>query len=484
MTKLRKSIAISFAEKYLTFGLQFAVSVILARLITPEDFGIFGVTYAIVGFAQAFRDMGVSNYLIQEREVTSRKIRAALFVSIAVAWLVALVIFLISPLIERAYGPQVGGATLVLLLNVLISPLGSTIMATLMREMNFLALLKINLTAAIANAVVAISLAVDGQGFMALVWGSVAGQVAIVAVAAVLRPERDHFLPSYRGIRGILRFGTIATMAAVLQQFSHNVANLITAKFVPLHDLGLFNRGQSVTGLFSRLLMDAIYPVVLPQLSQMRRDDADIGEGVLRAISYLAVVSWPFFLFLSIFADPLVEILLGDQWAGTADLLHIMALAGIFWIIAPIANPLLIASGKIQLTLHAQLINQPIAVLGVLFAASQGIEAVAIAAIPISAIHAVVWAYYLNRVVPIDGGHVLRTARGPVLVTIAAAASGLAARWATGNLGAFTHLAAGASATGLAWLIAVFAVRHPLAGELQTMALAAANRFRKRPRPA
>ena len=153
----RRSLALSFLEKYASLVIQLGSGLVIARLITPEAFGTFAIAYAIVGFAHVIREMGVSSYLIQLPELEPHHIRAALFATGVVAWSLGLVLFAASPLVARFYGEEVRQTTLILLVSFAIMPLSSTIMATLQREMDFGALLRINLAGTVVGAGVGIS---------------------------------------------------------------------------------------------------------------------------------------------------------------------------------------------------------------------------------------------------------------------------------------------------------------------------------------
>jgi O-antigen/teichoic acid export membrane protein len=465
-TGVRRSLAFSFLEKYSSLCVQFTTGLVVARLVTPKTFGVFAVAYAIVGFAHVIREMGVNSYLIQLPELEKHHVRAGLFATGIVAWSLGAALLLLCPLIGYLYGPDVRRATMILLLSFLIMPLSSTVMAVLQREMNFAALLRINLASTVAGSVAAVVLTAQGFGYMGLAWASVAGQLVIALLAACHRPHREHFMPSAHGAGQVFRFGSIVMLSSLLQQFSTNIASLITARFVSLEAMGLFTRGQSVTGLFGRLIMDGVTPLLLPILAKARRDGEGMESALWRMLEYLAVVTWPFFLFVALYAKPIVLVLFGEQWIATAELLRLMSIGGVFWLAGCIVPPLLTAIGKVRLTLKAQAINQTVAVAGVLIAAMQGIEAVAAAAILISAIHAVVWMLYLRVAIRIrwqDLRRVLAPAAGATCAALLLPAISLLA---LPGLAPLPALLIGLLGLGVGWLAAVFITCQPISAEL------------------
>jgi O-antigen/teichoic acid export membrane protein len=463
---IRRSLALSFLEKYASLAIQIGSGLIVARLITPEAFGTFAIGYAIVGFAHVIREMGVGSYLIQLPELEDRHVRAALFTTGAVAWTLGLVLWLASPLVGRLYGEEVRGTTLILLLSFAVMPLSSTIMAVLQREMRFGALLRINLAGSAASAALAVALAAMGMGAAGLAWASVGGQLAIGLVGALHLPRRAHFVPSTRGAVTVLRFGSLVMANSLLHQCSTNIASLITARFVPIDAMGMFARAQSVTAMFDRLLMSGVGPLLLPLLAAQRRAGEDGAETLGRAFAYLAALTWPFFLFVSLEATPIVRLLFGEQWLPAADLLRLIALGGPFWLVGCLVPPLLTARGQLGLIVRVQVVAQVVAVLGVALAAPHGIAVIAAAAIPISAAHACLWLGALHRSSP--GALVLlRRAVGPSLIVTLATVTPLglldSGRAALDPLLSVTF---SGTAAALAWICAIRVVRHPINTEI------------------
>ena len=188
--------------------------------------------------------------------------------------------------------------------------------------------------------------------------------------------------------------------ASLLHQCSTNIASLITARFVSLEAMGMFSRAQSVTAMFDRLLMSGVGPLLLPHLAEQRRGGHDAAKSFWQAFGYLSALTWPFFLFVSLYATPIVHVLFGDQWLPAAELLRLIALGGPFWLIGCLVPPLLTALGHVGLILRVQVVAQLVAVIGVGLAAPHGVGAVALAAIPISGAHGLIWLWVLRRLSP------------------------------------------------------------------------------------
>jgi len=472
-TTVRRSLFFSFSDKYVVFIIQLLASMIVARLITPEQFGVFAIAFSIVGFTQPIRDMGTNSYIIHKTSLVGSDVQACLFIGFVVAITLSVLLLSGSGIVERLYGRDVLCAVFILIFNLFLMPISSTIFAVLQREMRFDLLLRVNIAGAIANAGCAISLAASGWGAMSLAWACVAGQLASAMAAAWCRPHREHFLPSYVGAKEVFRFGSVVMLGTLLSQISTNIANLITARFVTLEAMGLLSRSQSVSGLFGKLIMDGIQPLLLPLFANIKRENIALRPSVERLFSYVSVVSWPFLGFLAMSAKPIILFMFGEQWHGAAYLLIPISIGGMFWVFACILQPVLLALGRPDVTLRIQTINQAIAIVGVVLAAAHGIEAVAIAAIPISAIHGYTWWYCSARIVHIHAGAVFREAFLSGAVTVLSLAPPLLINVFSRDSGLLLQLAFCAATAMAGWIAAVFLCRHPISIEILQIAVQA-----------
>ena len=176
---VRRSLIVSFAEKYSITFVQLISSLIIARLLSPTEIGLFSVAMLIIGFAHMLRDFGVSNYLVQERELSPEKIRAAFTVTLIIAWTAAVLLHLLSPLLAYFFDqPSLIGLINVLSINFWLIPFSSVAFGLLRRQLNFNALYWINTLTALVSSVLAVILAYSGFSFMSLAWAAVAGSRA------------------------------------------------------------------------------------------------------------------------------------------------------------------------------------------------------------------------------------------------------------------------------------------------------------------
>jgi len=375
-TKL--SLLISFAEKYTVLVIGIVSSMIMARLLTPAQVGIFSIGAVVVGVTQLIRDFGIGQYLIQERELTAERIRAAYTLTLAIAWTMAGLLALCSNPIAAFYGePGVGQVLRILALNCLLIPFGSITLPVLRRHMRFGAIYWINVANALANLVVCVILVKLGYGYLSLAWAAVAGSVATVAVSLLFRPAEMPWLPGFAGVRRLLSFGAYATGSNVLDEVGVAAPDMIIGKVLNVEAVGLFGKAQAVLNIFNMLITKAVTPVILPLFAAHSRDGRDMKQVYLRMAGYMAGLSWPFYAVLAVLTFPLIRLLYGDQWDASAPLVRIMCLStALFCLFGP-ARDLFVAMGHVRLRARLEAVSVPMRVAGIAVAAPFGLEAIA-----------------------------------------------------------------------------------------------------------
>jgi O-antigen/teichoic acid export membrane protein len=353
MASVRKSLAISLTERYLVFGLQFISSLVLARLLTPHEFGVYSVAVVLMGFIHVVRDMGVGQYLVQEATLTRQKIRAVAGAVLTVSWLLAPVVFFAAGPVAAFYRePGLSDVLHVLALSLVIIPFGATVQAWLHRNMRFGALLVMRVGSTSVQIATSITLAWTGHGFMSLAWGSVAGVVATVLMANLYRPAQLRVLPSFRHMGGVFRFGGRSTAMGLLTELSAGLPEMIVGRTLGMEPVGVYNRARGQLQLFSRLFNASIFAVGLPHFARLHREGKSLAPDFRHGADCMLGVSWPLFAGTALFAEPLIRLLYGPQWSQAAALVPVMCVSAAVGNLLPLSHPLLMATGQVDRALQ------------------------------------------------------------------------------------------------------------------------------------
>src|SRR6266581_1898275 len=231
MSGVRAALLLTTLEKYSVIVIQFASSLIIARLLSPQEIGIFSIGAVLVAFSHIFRDMGIQNYLIQERELTADRIRASQAWMLCTSWTIAVILVFAAGPVGLLY--QEPGLVLVLrtlAISFVLLPFGGITLALLRRDLKFAVLYGIGMTSALVQAITAIGLAWAGFGFMSLAWASVAGAAATTLVALFCRRPEQPWWPSWKEGRRVISAGSRLSAAALFYEVGLGGPELVTGR--------------------------------------------------------------------------------------------------------------------------------------------------------------------------------------------------------------------------------------------------------------
>lgn len=467
---IRRSFAFSLLEKYASTAINIGSTLVLARLLTPEEIGVFSVGAAVVGMLHALRDFGVTNYLIQEREVGREKLRTAFTVTLGLSWLFAALLFLAAAPAARFYGEDgVREVVWVMAINFVLIPFGAPILAMLRREMRFARIAAIQLVSTAVNAGVSITLAATGNGFMSLAWASLAGVATTSLLAFATSPHAFLLRPGLHEWRSVLSFGSYASGNALVAEVWQSAPDLIMGRMLGFEPVGLYSRAKGLLAIFSKLILEGIQPVLLPALSEKVRRGEDLRDTYLKAMEYLTVLYWPFLAFLGLMPAQVILLLLGDQWLAATSLVQILVVSQAIGFPAFMIQPLLMSMGRIRDMFILNLLLAPLTIFAVVLGSLYSVELVAMLTIPSTALSTIVIVRYIGRFVSVSVRDIVCTTRRSAVVAGVSALipAGLQFSGLTAPLGAFGSVVVAAAGLGLVWLTMLHLVAHPFRDELR-----------------
>lgn len=323
---VRRALATSFAHRYTAFLIRAVSLPILARLLSPEDYGAFALVWGLVLFAQVLGDLGGGAYLVHTPELTASRLGTAATLSGIFCFILA-GLFLIAgaPAADLLGAPQISPLLGVAALSILAQPIVSIANALLQRRMAFGRILVIGLANELATAATSITLALNGFGAMSLVWGVAAGAAAgAIAAAPSLRlaPHRPRFEASE--VRPQLAFGLNAITANSAGVVGDYLCQIGVARGLGLPAAGVFNRATSLLGIVNQAMLMAAKPVALASLSAHSARGADLAGPYLAKTEFLSAATWPGAAALMILSPEIVRIALGPDWDAAATPLAIL----------------------------------------------------------------------------------------------------------------------------------------------------------------
>ncbi len=469
MTSVRLSLLISLAEKYSVTIINIGSTLIIARLLSPEEIGVYSVGLAFVAIAHTLRDFGVGNYLIQEKELTEERIRTAAGITLLLAWSLALLLALGSGWIAALYDkPEMRAVMLILSLSFVVIPFSSPTLALLRRNMSFKALFQIRIVSAIVHALVAVGLAWQGYSFASLAWASLAGVTTTAVIAAFHRPEKRFIWPSFIEWRRVSAFGGKSSLDALVTQIGMNSIDLIAGRMLGFTAVGIFSRAQGLISMFSREFTSAVIQVALPAFASGHRAGLDLKAPYLKAVATLTLFAWPFYAFLGLMAYPIIRIMFGDQWDAAVPLVRILAAGGMAAALWSLCGQILLGTGKIDELLKAQIFLQATRIVIVFTAATYSITHVAAGQVVFYVLTYFVFHHSLQRLMTISHLEILGATWKSFMVAVTSSLVPVFALFYMnpGPDNLWPPLIVAGCGMGLGWLAGIYLFRHSFGEEI------------------
>ena len=472
MTSVRKALAIALVENQLTFVVQFVAAVIIARLLTPNEIGVYSIAVIALSAAHVIRDFGVVAYLVKEPDLSHEKIRAASAISFTISWILAALIAVASfPLAAFYKEPRLLHLIWVLALNFVMIPFGAVSMAILRREMQMGRVFIVRVASAVAGATTAVTLAVLGFGPMSLAIGNTVNTATTMLAARIFRPAWLPLLPSVRGVRKILTFSGQTLTSNLLLEASRAAPDAILGKVDGPSAVALFGRASGLVDIFAKFMSQAMWSVTLPFFSKVQREGGEVGPALARAQAFFVGLAWPFYGVLALSAHPVMLTLYGDQWVASIPVLRWMTAFGAATATTIFVSTALVAANhaarEVRMTAKVHVLR--IAMVGA--TAPLGIVSLAIGLCAASIVEIVIVTLEIRRTLAISVRALARIYAQAAVLTAWSVLPALALvmfdRMDTLRLPGLLGLAAASTAT---WLSGLFLVRHPLAAEAARLA--------------
>lgn len=482
MSGVRIALLWSLSERYLLIALALASNIILARLLTPEEIGIYSVSLAVIGIAQVLRDFGLGNFLIQEKDLTDDHVRTAFGLSLLIGAALCVPTAALAGVIAQAYGePRMAQTLRICALNFVVLPFCTISLALLRRDMQFRRLTAVTLAASVLGFAVTLGATLEGFGPDSMAIGGVCMNAATGAGAWLARGRQRLLAPSLREWRRLLRFGAHSSAAGVVTSVAVDINDLALGKLLGMAPVAMYSRAQGLVAMFTRELLAAIRNVALPAFARVHREGGQLEAQFVKSTAALTAVAWPFFGFLALLPLELVRLMYGDQWDSAVPLVPVLALGGAAYTTAFFSYIALTAVGRIELVSSAELLFQPLRATVVVVAAITfgTLEACAWAATAMFIVYVPLALYVKAKAIPHDLRGLLeglaRSAAAALLTLAVPAAIVWSFGWSRTEPLPLGWLCVAAASALLAWPMSLHVLRHPI--NIAELLQAALNRI-------
>lgn len=397
---------------------RLAVAILLARLMSPFQFGIAGLALVFAPLAYIFTDLGA--VLVHRKDPTEEDRSTAFWMSLVIGFGLTLVGIAAAKPIARFYGePQVEPLFMVLSATFFITAASTTQSALMHRAMAFRRVEIANMVAVVGASAVAVAAALAGWGAWAIILQLVANSVLFLVLIWRASPWRPRRTFSRSSLRGLSSFTTHNLGANLVHYFERNMDNLLIGRYLGPTSLGVYSIAYNLMLYPVTRFAAPIHEVLFPVLARMQHDDERTRRIWLRVTRLIAVVVAPAMVALIVVAPEFVHLLLGSKWSEATPLVQILAIAGLVYAVRVPATSVLLARGEARALFRFSLVSALVLVTGFVVTVSWGVKAVALSFSAAFVIMTPALVYIASRAI---GASVRAYAGNLVGVTLATAA--------------------------------------------------------------
>ena len=377
--KVMSGLAWRSMERFGTQAVQFVLTVVLARLLEPKDFGVIALLTVFLALANVLVNSGFGTAIIQKKVVDERDLNSVFYLSLGISLLLYGMLWYCAPLIARFYSEPVLVPVLRwMALGLIFSAINGVQNAILTREMRFKASFWINLLPIAVYGVVGIWMAYAGYGLWSLVFGNLISRIAGVAGCWFLIDWRPRLVFCWATVRQLFQYSWKVLAATLNDTLFTNLYNLIIGKLYNPVMLGYYNRGQSIPMTVMSGVSSTISGVIFPALSHCQDDKLQ-----MRAMTRRMILTSSFFVFPAMFglaavAKPLVLLLLTEKWLPCVPFLQLACVTYAFWPLHEANLQVILASGRSDMYLKLEFIKKPLILITILITYRFGVLAMVI----------------------------------------------------------------------------------------------------------
>ncbi len=367
-----------FAERCGAQGVAFVVSIVLARLLTPTEYGTVALITVFTSVFQVFVDSGMGNALIQKKNADQLDFSTVFYFNIFMCAVVYAVLFAVSPLIAAFYGdPSLTAMTRVVGLTIIVAGLKNIQQAYVSRNLLFRRFFWATLGGTITAGIVGITMAYLGFG----AWAIVAQHLVNTLIDTVIlyftvrwRPTKQF---SFERLKGLFSFGWKLLVSSLIDTLYNNLRSLIIGKLYSSEDLAYYNKGDQIPKLAVTNINTSIDSVLLPVMAQAQDDKDRVKAMLRRSIKISTYLMAPIMIGIAFVAEPLIKLLLTEKWLPCVFYLRIFCITYMFYPIHTANLNAIKAMGRSDLFLKLEIAKKIVGFITILTSMWFGVEAIA-----------------------------------------------------------------------------------------------------------
>lgn len=421
---------VSIISQGISFVISIVGTIILARLLTPNDFGLVGMVTAITGFVTMLKNAGLSMATIQSKSISNSQVSSLFFINLFLSFTLGSILIIAAPIIAGFYQqPELIQLTIVISLTFIITGLSIQHHALLYRHMNLVALAIVLITSQLISLIISIFLALLGWGYWALAVSSLVSSIASTMLTYYFCPWLPNRYQKNSGIKKMLEFGGDLTISNLSNYLASNMDNVLIGRYLGADALGIYAKAYQLFLLPIKQIKDPLQNTALPILSALVDQPNRYRNYYQRFMELLASVSIPIAVCCIIEADFIILTFLGQQWHEAIPLFRVFAILALIYPLAGTQGLVMVSLGKSRRFLWWGIITAILSIMSFSIGLRFGIYGVAIAFTIMNYIVLVPSLFFSFRNTPITVLLFFQVISMPLLLSLFAGGFAIATRY-------------------------------------------------------
>lgn len=390
-SKVISSLFWSYGERFLAQIISLLVSIVLARLLSPEDYGVVAIVMVFITICDALVTGGFGNALVQKKDANDVDFDSICWVSVAVACVLYLLLFLASPFIANFYGNDIlVPITRVMGVKFIVSAFNSVQQAYIQREMIFKKFFFATLGGTVMSAVVGITMAYNGFGVWAIVAQNLTNTIINTIILYLTIDWKPKIRISWIAVKDLWGFGSKMLASTITFTLKDNIRSLVIGKQFSSGDLAFYNQGQKFPSLLVTDIVESLGKVLFPVFSQKQEDIVSLKSYMRKSVKLSSYILLPLIIGLFAVADTFIQVILTEKWLPCVPYLRILCVVYMTRPMSTVFQKCVLAIGKSNINLLHEIITSILNIVLML-----------IAAIGFKSVEMVAWSYVIVMIVGI-----------------------------------------------------------------------------------
>lgn len=346
------------ARRFAEQGMQTITTIILARILSPHEFGVIGIANIFILFANTINQLGISSAIIQRKDIDEGHLSSAFWANVVTGVTLCLLMMSLSwPAARFFRNDDVQPVLFVLSFNFILAALRIVQNAQFSRNLQFGKLASLSIWEMLSNSILTIALAVKGFGVWSLVWGRLFGIGMGTLLAWASSPWRPKCVFQFEKFRQLFKFGIHAMSVNILTYLGQNIDYVIVGRFLGTAPLGFYTMAYNLVTLPQRKISSILTSVAFPTFVKIQDDNARVAKNYLKILSYISIITFPVLFGLMMVSPYFVKIVLGEKWLSIVRPMQIMCVLGMLSSIATTMGSIFYAKGRPDIEFKADILN-------------------------------------------------------------------------------------------------------------------------------